>query len=90
PSFVFVAILNPLIPKLRQSKWASAFLDAVNISAVGIMIAVVFRLGQSTLVDWRAWVIAALSAGLVFGLKKVNTVWIVLGSALAGYLLLLI
>ena len=31
PSFLFVLILNPLIPKMRQSKWLSAFLDAVNV-----------------------------------------------------------
>ena len=35
PSFVFVAILNPIVPRLRRSAWMAAFLDAVNVSAVG-------------------------------------------------------
>ena len=43
PSFLFVWLLNPLIPKLRSSKMASAFLDAVNVGAVGVMIAVLLQ-----------------------------------------------
>jgi len=40
--------------------------------------------------DWRAWVIAVFGAVLVFGVKKVNAMWIVVGGALLGYLLLLV
>lgn len=90
PSFLFVYLLNPLIPKLRESKWASAFLDAVNISAVGVMIAVLIDLGQSTLIDWRAWLIAGISVAITFGTKKVSSMWIIAGSALLGYLLHLV
>ena len=90
PSFFFVLLLNPIVPKLRQSKLASGFLDAVNIGAVGIMIAVTFGLGQNALIDWKAWTIAILSIAITFGIKKVSALWIVLGSALLGYLLHLI
>ncbi|MEM7036175.1 MAG: chromate efflux transporter [Bacteroidota bacterium] len=90
PSFVFVLLLNPLVPRLRKSPWASAFLDAVNISAVGIMVAVLYSLGEGSLIDWRSWVIAGLSCAVYFGLKKVSSLWIVLGGALLGYLLYLI
>jgi len=47
PSFIFVLILNPLIPKLRNSAWTSAFLDAVNVSAVGLMAVVTLQLAYS-------------------------------------------
>ncbi len=87
PSFFFVWILNPLIPKLRQSPATAAFLDAVNISAVAIMIVATFHLGQSVLLDWKAWLIAILSAIIYFGWKKVNVLWLILGSAVLGYLL---
>jgi chromate transporter len=30
PSFIFVAAVNPWIPRLRQSAWAGRFLDGVN------------------------------------------------------------
>jgi chromate transporter len=89
PSFLFVAILNPLIPRLRKSTWAGAFLDAVNVSAVGIMAAVLLQLGYHTLVDWRSGVIATLAVIVTFGFKKVSSMWIVIGGALLGYFLLL-
>ena len=87
PSFLFVWLLNPLIPKLRKSKIASSFLDAVNISAVAIMVVVTFHLGQSVLVDWKAWLIAVLSCIVFFNFKKVSVLWIVLGGATLGYIL---
>lgn len=84
PSFIFVLILNPIIPKLRQSAWLSAFLDAVNVAAVALMVAVTILLSVDTLVSWQTWLIALLSAALVLRFK-VNAAWIVLGSAVLGW-----
>lgn len=90
PSFLFVLILNPLVPKMRRSKLLGFFLDSVNIAAVAVMIAVLFNMGKDTLTDWRGFVIAAISIGITFGLKKVNAMWTVIGGAVLGYLLFLI
>jgi chromate transporter len=90
PSFLFVWLLNPIVPKLRQSRIAASFLDAVNISAVAIMVVVTIQLGQSVLLDWRAWLIAILSCMVFFKYKKVSVLWIVLGGAVLGYFLGLI
>lgn len=90
PSFLFVLMLNPLIPKMRQSKVLSQFLNAVNIAAVAIMVSVLFEIGRESLVDWRAIVIAAVSFAVTFGMKKVSVMWVVLGGAILGYLLHLI
>ena len=87
PSFFFVLILNPIIPKLRNSVITAAFLDAVNVSAVAIMVVVTFQLGQSVLIDWKTWFIALLSAVVYFGRKKINVLWLIFGSAILGYLL---
>ncbi len=87
PSFFFVWFLNPLISKLRSSKIASSFLDAVNISAVAIMIVVTYQLGESVLIDWKAWLIALLACAIYFNSKKVSVLWIVIGAAIFGYLL---
>ena len=86
PSFIFVALVNPLVPRLRRSAWMGAFLDAVNVSAVGLMAAVVVKLGQATMVDAPAW---GLGAGaLLLSLRwKVNPAWLVLAGAVAGYAL---
>lgn len=86
PSFAFVWALNPLIPRLRQSPWASSFLDAVNASAVALMAVVTFQLARSTLTEWQAWLIAVAAAVVVLR-TKVNTAWLVLGGAAAGFLL---
>lgn len=86
PSFLFVLILNPLIPRMRESAWLSAFLDAVNVAAVALMVAVTIQLGMSTLISWPAWTIALASAVVVV-IFRVNAAWIVLGGAVLGWLL---
>lgn len=86
PSFVFVWILNPLIPKLRSSAWLSAFLDAVNASAVALMAAVTLELGAEVLVSWPAVGIAGVAAVAVLRFK-VSVVWVVLGGAALGWAL---
>jgi len=87
PSFLFVWILNPLVPKMRKSKLLSYFLDSVNVTAVAVMISVLFTKSMETLVNWRAILIACIAAILVFFFKKVSVIWvIVIGEAL-GYLL---
>ena len=46
PSFIFVLILNPLIPKMRNSKNFSLLLDSVNAGAVGLMAYALYPLGK--------------------------------------------
>lgn len=87
PSFVFVAILNPFVPKMRESAIIAAFLDAVNIAAVAVIVAVTVEMGKESLTDWRTVLIAVLSILAVFTLKKLNSAFIVIGGALLGYLL---
>lgn len=90
PSFLFVLILNPLLPKMQRSAVFRYFLDAVNASAVAIMLAVLITMGIESIIDWRSILIALLSAALVFGKLKISVMWIILGGAILGYLLLLI
>lgn len=87
PSFLFVLILNPIVPKLRESKLTASFLDAVNISAVAIMVGVVIKMGGEILLNWKAVAIGLLSAFLVFGVKKLGTGWVIAIGAVAGFLL---
>lgn len=89
PSFVFVALLNPIVRKMRNSKTFSAFLDAVNVASVAIIIAVCFDMGKVTITDWRTIFIAVLSIAITFGYKKINSAFIVLGGSFIGYLLTL-
>lgn len=88
PSFLFVLILNPLIPKMRKSKFLGFFLDSVNVAAVAVMLAVLVKMGMETLIDWRAFVIVAVALLMHFYWKKSNAMWIVLMGSVLGYLLL--
>jgi chromate transporter len=90
PSFVFVALLNPLVPRMRRSKLFAAFLDGVNAASVAIIVAVCIVFARESVTDWRTVLIAVLSLGVTFGVRKVNTVFVVAGSALVGYVLFLI
>lgn len=90
PSFIFVGLLNPLVHKVRKYPLLGAFLDAVNAAAVGVIIAVCLEMGKEVLTDWRPIVILSISLFAVFGNKKINSAFIVIGGALLGYVLSLI
>lgn len=68
----------------------AAFLDAVNVASVAIILAVCVAMGRESINDWRTVLIAI--AGLVCAVffKNMNTAFIVLGGSVAGCLLYLI
>lgn len=90
PSFVFVALLNPIVKKMRNSVLFSAFLDAVNVASVAVIIAICIEMGSDTITDWRTVLIAVISIAIAFGYKKLNSAFVVLGGSVVGYLLTMI
>lgn len=86
PSFVYVAALGPILPKLRRSAWVAAFLDSVNVCAVALMAGVTVALARDALRGWPMWAIA-LTALAALWRWKINPAWVVLGGGLAGLLL---
>ncbi|HXE56566.1 MAG TPA: chromate efflux transporter [Gemmatimonadales bacterium] len=86
PSFVFVGLLAPLVPRVRRAGWMGAFLDAVNVSAVGLMAAVAVELALATLTTWPTALI--LAAGLAGSVRwRIPAPWIVVGGMLLGRVL---
>ena len=90
PSFLLVALLNPLVRKIRNSITFSAFLDGVNIASVAVIFSVCYQLSKDAVTDWRAILIGLVCLGLVFSVKRISSAIIVPGAALAGYLLTLL
>jgi chromate transporter len=90
PSFIFVALLKPMVNKMRNSKLFSAFLDAVNAASVAIIVVVCFDMGKESITDWRTLFIAILSIVIAFGFRKINSAFVVLSGSILGYLLTLI
>jgi len=84
PGFFFVAASRPLIPRIRGSKIAGAFLDGVNVGAVALMIAVTLQLGRAAVIDFTSGAIAALSA-VVLITVRINSAWLILAGALVGF-----
>jgi chromate transporter len=89
PSFIFVALSNPLIPRIRSSEWASSLLDGVNASALGLMAAVTVQLGISSLIDVYTILIAVISLVLLLR-YKINSTWLIAGGATIGLVFSLI
>jgi len=83
PSFIFVAISNPLIPRIRNSAWVSGLLDGVNVTSLGLMAAVTWQLGRASLTDPLTLLIALASLGLLFRFK-VNSTWLIASGAIIG------
>ena len=86
PGFVFVAISQPLIPKLRASRWLSGLLDGVVAASLGLMGAVAWALARTAVVDLPTAVIATSTTGLLLW-KQPNSTWLILAGAAAGGLL---
>lgn len=85
PSFIFVAISNPLIPRIRNSAWASGLLDGVNVASLGLMAAVTWQLGRASLIDPLTIFITLVCLGLLIRFK-VNSTWLIGGGAIIGLL----
>jgi len=83
PAFVFVAASGPLVPRLRRSAVAGAFLDGVNVAAVALIAVVTWQLARAAIVDGPSLVLAVASALLLFGFGASSTL-LMLAGGLAG------
>lgn len=86
PAFIFVAVSGPLVRRIRRSITAGAFLDGVNVASLALMIVVTYELGRTALVDLPTVGLLLISAVLLIR-YRINSAWLVIGGAFAGYLL---
>ena len=83
PAFVFVALSGPLVPRIRQSETAGAFLDGVNAASLALMVVVTYQLGRSIVVDFTSLALTVIGVIVLFRFR-VNSVWILFGGAVVG------
>jgi chromate transporter len=86
PAFVFVAISGPLVPRIRKSPMAGAFLDGINVGSLALMLVVTYELGRTALIDLATVALLLISVVLLIR-YRINSAWLVIGGALAGYVL---
>lgn len=91
PSFLLVAALNPFMNPIRNSSWTRPFLDAVNVSAVALMVLTTIQLGIATLIlpkansiDLLGLGISIISAILVIR-YRINAAYLILGGGIIGW-----
>ena len=85
PGFILVLLTNPLIPKLRQSRWTGSLLDGVNVAAIGLMAAVTVEIAQAALIDLLTLILTVAAAVLLIRFR-VNSTWLILGGGMIGLL----
>lgn len=86
PAFVFVAASGPLVPRLRGSPRAAAFLDGVNVASLALMIVVTARIARAAIVDVPTGLLGIVAAALLLR-TKVSSSWLVMGGAAIGFVL---
>ncbi len=85
PAFVYVALSARFIPRLRASPKAAAFLDGVNVASLALMAVVTVQLAGAAFVD-APTVVLGLAGAVLLVRTKLNSTWLVLGGAAAGWL----
>jgi chromate transporter len=83
PSFLFVGLLSRILPFVRKSPWAAAFLDGVNAASLGLMAGVTVQLGQTAIIDIFTIVLLLVTLFVIFRLK-VNPIWLIISGGLLG------
>ena len=82
PAFVFVALSGLVVPLVRRSPIAGAFLDGVVAASLALMFTVTIRLGREALIDPPT--VAVLLAALLLLRGGVHSGWLVLVGAAVG------
>jgi chromate transporter len=83
PSFVLVGLTSRGLQKLRDSEVAKGFLSGVGAASIGLMVAVMVKLGRDALVDPVTAILFVASAAILLK-TKINSFWLVLAGGLVG------
>jgi chromate transporter len=83
PSFIFVAMIYPLVPRIRRSPVASALLDGVNVAAIGLITGVTWELARAAIVDPFTAALTAVSLVILLRFKP-NSAWLIGAGAVLG------
>jgi chromate transporter len=85
PAFLFVAMSGPLVPRIRRSASAGAFLDGVNAASLALMAVVTWRLAHAAIID-RFTLAVAIVSGIILIRFRLNSIWLILGSGTLGWI----
>jgi chromate transporter len=89
PSVIFVAISNPLIPKIRKSAWAGSLLDGVVAASIGLIAVATWQLGVASFVDPITIAVGVISLVILL-VFRINATWLILAGAILGLIVQLL
>ena len=88
PAFVFVAVLGPLLDRLRRRAWARAMLAAMGAAAVGLILGVCVELAPQALSDGGRIdpinAIVATATVVLMLWRNTNATWLIAAALLIG------
>ena len=84
PGFLLVAVLGPLMPRLRRAPLVAAALDGVVAASIALMAVVAWQLGKAALVDRMTLALFVLSVVALLRFR-VNSVWLIVGAGALGW-----
>jgi chromate transporter len=85
PSFLFVWLLKPLIPKMRSSKNFSILLDCVNAASIGLMAYALIPLSQMTFTNVSTTITFIIIGIINWKFSKLSSLYLVLIGSVLGY-----
>lgn len=83
PGFVLIPVINVAIGAIQKSPLTRAFLDGVNVAALGLMAGVSWQLARAAVVDPLTAAILLVAGVCVFR-WRVNAAWLVAGGGAIG------
>ena len=88
PSFVFISLLGPLLPRIRRNPRARGALDGMNAAVVALILVVTLWFAGSTMwsgrgIDWPSVGVFVVSLVLMLA-TKLNPTWLIVASGLVG------
>ena len=85
PAFLLVAASGPLLPRIRESRIAGAFLDGVIVASLSLMAVVTWQLARASIIDVVTAILAAASMVVLLRFRM-NSAWLVLIGGVIGLL----
>ncbi len=85
PSFIIVLLTAKFLPKINHLSTIKNFLDGVSASAVALIAFAIINIMKSTINDLTSIIVASLA--LFLSIKyRVDTLWLIIGGALIGFI----
>jgi chromate transporter len=92
PSFLFICVLGPVLPRLRRSARARGALDGMNAAVVALILVVTLWFAGTVLVKPGGGIDGLgtaifLVCLVILLLTKINATWLIFASGIVGVLL---